>query len=92
MQPKTIRLRPQDLTDLAYLILVTGLTEGAVIRQLVAQAATAVRTAAIHRHPLLATDPRWAGHGGSSTWPADRQAWAAWTAPGPETTGEGRPL
>jgi len=80
MYPKTIRLRPQDQVDLEYLTLITGLSEGALIRFLVAQAATFVRRETIAREPALRHDPAWAGGTGALITPADRQAWAHWCA------------
>jgi len=80
MYPKTIRLRPQDQVDLEYLTLIAGLSEGALIRFLVAQAATVVRREAVAREPALRHDPAWVGGTGALITPADRQAWAHWCA------------
>ena len=78
IQPKTIRLRSQDVTDLQYLVLVAHMSEGAVIRRLLAQTAHFVRTTACQRQPDLSSRPEWAGGQGGCTWPADRLAWTAW--------------
>lgn len=80
MVPKTIRIRPQDQMDLEYLTLVTGWREGALIRFLIAQAATFVRREAVARAPALRDDPAWWGGTGAVTTPADRQAWSQWCA------------
>jgi len=78
--PKTIRLRPQDQADLEYLTLVAGMSEGAVIRSLLARAAALVRAEAIARQPTLPYEPAWVGGTGALITPADRQAWATWCA------------
>ncbi len=92
IQPKTLRLRPQDVDDLRYLVLLSEETEGAVMRTLLALTAQAIRTEAIRLRPTLATDPQWWGNGGTSTWPEDRRAWTAWlTAQQREGQGLGVP-
>ncbi len=56
--------------------MIAGVSEGAVIRQLLAQAATFVRPEAVRRQPDLPSRPEWAGGVGTMTAPADRRAWA----------------
>lgn len=80
MVPKTIRLRPQDQADLDYLTLVTGFSEGALIRFLLTQSATFVRREAVARAPALRDDPTWMGGTGAVITPADRHAWGQWCA------------
>jgi len=80
VHPKTIRLRPPDQADLEYLTLVAGMSEGAIIRFLLARAAAWVRAEAITREPTLPGEPAWVGGTGTLITPADRQAWATWCA------------
>lgn len=56
--------------------MIAGVSEGAIIRQLLAHAATFVRPEAVRRQPDLPSRPEWAGGVGTMTGPADRQAWA----------------
>jgi hypothetical protein len=80
MQPKTIRVRPQDQTDLEYLTCITTLSEGAIMRALIGHAADFIRQNVLAQHPALRHDPEWVGGTGGLITVADRQAWATWCA------------
>ena len=80
MQPKTIRVRPQDQTDFEYLTCITTLSEGAVMRALIAQTADFIRHTVLGQHPTLRHNPEWVGRTDGFITIADRQAWAIWCA------------
>ena len=78
IRPKTIRLRDTDWDDLRYLVFVSGKTEGAVVRTLLAVVAQTLRTQALTVRAELADDPDWWGNGGAGIGPDEQRLWAAW--------------
>ena len=76
IRPKTIRLRDTDWDDLRYLVAVSAVTEGEVLRTLIAVVAQTLRAQVVSVRPEVTADPQW----GATIVVEEPRLWTPWLA------------